>query len=329
MWSLIKTERKTTAIPAFKETQLEYHSPWARVKLVQSAICDLHKQLNITNIPAQSNFENTKSLFQKNIFNDEVLRELKKNYSEKNVGYEGISFTSIDTGRERIFVCTNQNFILACSKSLKTERFQRILINNSKFLFPSTMRLLNNEDFIAIGLSNGSVMILNCSRNTKDIQDTKVISSTRKKSSEHKRTNLTSNSKSCAIQNIILNERRLPESSIEYPRQFYNSDSNSTLKSSPENQFEMKIFDQEILLSGSVLQKGLIKSLEISCDSRKLFALSEGRVRTYDFSSQKEIGDMNIGDRVSGITVAKDDSDVEQFLVTIRNDDEVSLHFLK
>uniref|UniRef100_A0A1A9V149 Uncharacterized protein n=1 Tax=Glossina austeni TaxID=7395 RepID=A0A1A9V149_GLOAU len=51
----------------------------------------------------------------------------------------------------------NHNYILCCPKSLKPESFRRITLNEPDFLFPTALKVLTNEHFVAVGLSNGEV----------------------------------------------------------------------------------------------------------------------------------------------------------------------------
>ncbi|XP_073848978.1 uncharacterized protein [Musca autumnalis] len=280
-----------------------YSSPWARVKLLQSSIVYLKDYMETKTLQSLSRFDKTKALFQKNIYSDEALKELNDNNSGE-MGSQGLRFTCLECGTENIFICTNRNFILMCSKTLKPERFRRIILHESRLLFPTALRVLSNENFLAVGLSNGAVMILNCSSNKQH----------QKPSAEKKcKTpgtpfpgqpsggnnlpggdfdNITG--KSCAIQNIVLNAQK------SYDSMDFTSSSNDAefrpdtaafvaLIDSNRKPFELRIYDQQIILAGSVLRRNLIQTLELSSDGWRLFALSNGRIRIYDFYLEQEI----------------------------------------
>ncbi|KAI8039711.1 hypothetical protein M5D96_007132 [Drosophila gunungcola] len=71
MWTLVEG--------AVSSNSNEFSSPWARVKLLQSASCDLRSYLERRLLKShQSAYEKTKSLFQGNIYSDDLLRELNE-----------------------------------------------------------------------------------------------------------------------------------------------------------------------------------------------------------------------------------------------------------
>ncbi|KAH8319687.1 hypothetical protein KR074_003871, partial [Drosophila pseudoananassae] len=273
----------------------EFSSPWARVKLLQSGICDLRNYLQRRLLKSnQSAYEKTKSLFQGNIYSDDLLRELNETQTLSNAlqgqGLQGLRFTSIDTGSELIYVCTNRNFVLCCTRSLKTERFSRIAVNESRFLFPTSLCVLSNESFVAVGLSNGSVVILNCNQRQRPLQ----------KNHQRPMTGLPpptaepdpETGKSCAIQNIILNERRSFDqqmSPMDGSSFSLRPDTALELIERPRRSYERRVFDQQLLLSGSGLRQHLVQALVLSSDGWRLSALTNGTVRTYDFHRDREV----------------------------------------
>ncbi|EDW91964.1 uncharacterized protein LOC6531449 isoform X1 [Drosophila yakuba] len=285
MWTLVEG--------ASSSNSNEFSSPWARVKLLQSGSCDLRSYLERRLLKShQSAYEKTKSLFQGNIYSDDVLRELNETQTLTTAlqgqGLQGLRFTSIDTGSELIYVCTNRNFVLCCTRSLKTERFTRIAVNESRFLFPTSLCVLSNESYVAVGLSNGSVMILNCNQRQRQ----------RQRNQQRPKTGLPpptdepdpETGKSCAIQNIILNERRSFDQQMD-PNPTYDTRPNTALEliERPRRSYEMRVFDQQLLLSGSGLRQHLVQALILSSDGWQLSALTNGTVRHYDFYRDREL----------------------------------------
>lgn len=279
-------------------SSFEYSSPWAKVKLIQSAICNLRQYLERSIFKTQSAFDKTKSLFQNNIFSDELLREFSETTldSSYSAGMQGLRFTGLDVGTDKIYISLNRNFILACSKSLKMERFRKIKLNEGRFLFPTALKVLSNEDFLAVGLSNGSVMILNCNQQKSVAKISKSPENTADSvvQREHLANNAESQEldigKSCAIQNIILNERR---SLDNYQDANYDIRPDTaafiSLIGTQKRPFELRVYDQQLILSGNVLRKDLIKSLELSSNGWHLFALTDGEIRCYDFYLEQEV----------------------------------------
>ncbi|EDV35821.1 uncharacterized protein Dana_GF12274 [Drosophila ananassae] len=273
----------------------EFSSPWARVKLLQSGICDLRNYIQRRLLKSnQSAYEKTKSLFQGNIYSDDLLRELNETQTLSNAlqgqGLQGLRFTSIDTGSELIYVCTNRNFVLCCTRSLKTERFSRIAVNESRFLFPTSLCVLSNESFVAVGLSNGSVVILNCNQRQRPLQKNhqRPMAGLPPPTAEPD----PETGKSCAIQNIILNERRSFDQQMSpMDRCSYDvrPDTALELLERPRRSYERRVFDQQLLLSGNGLRQHLVQALILSSDGWQLSALTNGTLRSYDFHRDREV----------------------------------------
>ncbi|XP_017835515.2 WD repeat-containing protein 60, partial [Drosophila busckii] len=293
----------------------EHSSPWARVQLLQSASCDLRDYLERRLLKSkQSAYDKTRSLFQGNVYNDEILRELNETQTLatalQDQGLQGLRFSSIDTGSNVIYVCTNRNFVLCCTRSLKPERFTRIGLHESRFLFPTALCVLANDSYIAVGLSNGSVMILNCNqRQRQRLPPRPTTAMPLANIGPEPETG-----KSCAIQNIILNERR------SFEQQPLDSTTNS-YEQRPQTQarcaYELRLFDQQLLLSGSVLRQHLVQALVQSSDGAKLFALSNGTVRIYDFQLDRELLEtpLQLSSNVTDIATACGSRNEQQLLL--------------
>ncbi|XP_034104065.1 uncharacterized protein LOC117567901 [Drosophila albomicans] len=314
----------------------EYSSPWARVKLLQAAICDLRGYLERRLLKRnQSAYEKTKSLFQGNVYSDELLRELNETQtltaSLADQGLQGLRFSGIDAGSQLIYVCTNRNFVLCCTRSLKTERFTRIGLHESRFLFPTALCVLANENFVAVGLSNGSVMILNCNQRQRQRLQRPI---TAMPPAALAPSPDPETGKSCAIQNIILNERRsfeqqhLESSSSNFG---YDTRPNTALQllRQPLRAYEQRVFDQQLLLSGTALRQHLVQALVQSSDGWKLFALSNGSVRCYDFHLDRELTDLGleVQSPVTDIAAASS-STIAQHLLVLEAGGQVKMHTL-
>jgi len=305
----------------------EYCSPWARVKLLQAASCDLRDYLERRLLKrSQSGYEKTRSLFQGNVYSDELLRELDETQTLTTAladqGLQGLRFSGIDAGSDLVYVCTNRNFVLCCTRSLKTERFTRIGLHESRYLFPTALCVLANEHFVAVGLSNGSVMILNCNQRQRQHL---VRPTTAMPQQEPQIAPDSEIGKSCAIQNIILNERRFDQPNLESSN--YDARPNTALQliQQPRRSYELRPFDQQLLLSGSSMRQHLVQALVQSSDGWKLFALSNGSVRSYDFHLDREVPE--IGSNVTDIAAACNSTTAQQLLV-LEAGGKVQMHSL-
>ncbi|XP_055920327.1 uncharacterized protein LOC129951963 [Eupeodes corollae] len=333
IWTLVETSAQNFEVPSPTNSKFEYSSPWARVKLIQSAICDLREFIEIKKNHPKTTFEHRKSNFQKDIFNDDVLKELAESQIVGQLGIQGLRFMNLDCGKEIIFVGTNRNFIISCSKTLNKERFRRINIVGSGFLFPTAIKLLPNEDFLAVGLSNGSVMILNCNQDKsyKNHFGRTTENTFRAGASQTKLENFDEIGKSCAIQNIIRNERLSSVSRFD-EGEFRPSTTDfiSATLEEGKKPYELRIFDEHVLLSGSVLRKDLVQNLEISTDGWLLFALCDGNVRIYDFYMEKEVsfyGNEVVKRNFIALTVSRHEN--EKNIVLLDSSNNVEIHLLK
>ncbi|KAM7342345.1 uncharacterized protein ACRADG_009808 [Cochliomyia hominivorax] len=304
VWTLVETSEANLNLPQIKKIEktkystrlmpsVENTSPWARVKLMQSTTVNLKHYLEMKSQQLQTRFDKTKQFFQKDIYSDEALKELHEHRSE--MGQQGLRFTSVECGSENVFICTNRNYILMCSKSLKIDKLKRIMINESRFLFPTALKILSNEYFLAVGLSNGAVMILNCQPNkirpNMDVTNPSYITEDALPS-PNRDSFFDSNSiigKSCAIQNIVLNSQKSNENKSFEKEYRPNTAACIALIESRQKPFELRIFDQQIIMSGLSLRKNLIQTLELSSDGWQLFALANGHIRIYDFYLDQEI----------------------------------------
>lgn len=301
VWTLVPTSETTfNLVQAEHNDKVKYSakfeqvfdslSPWARVKLIQSSVANIKKFLETKSARSQSRFDKTKDFFQKNIYSDKSLRELTD--SPLEVGMQGIRFTSLECGSENVFICTNRNFVLMCSKTLKINKLKHIFIDEGHFLFATALKLLNNENFLAVGLCNGAVMILNCqSENVakcdKEVMEkSEILQSPVAQRDQILKNSLTS--KSCAIQNILLDVQKSCEQLTLNGDYRPSTAACMTLIGTESKPFELKRFDQQVIISGSALRKNLIQSLELSSDGWYLFALANGHLRMYDFYLEKE-----------------------------------------
>uniref|UniRef100_A0A1B0GBI9 WD repeat-containing protein 60 n=1 Tax=Glossina morsitans morsitans TaxID=37546 RepID=A0A1B0GBI9_GLOMM len=356
IWTLVETSSDLTYLSNRKLTgrsshvkkstdSHEYNSPWARVKLIQSAIIQLKDYLECKNarLPFNS-FKQTQNLFEQNIYSDKALREIGAQKGLKKL-LQNVTFQSLDVGSETIYICTNHNYILCCPKSLKPESFRRITLNESDALFLTALKVLTNEHFVAVGLSNGAVLILNCNHNKnpsickdKSSENEKFQEPTKKLLSEHSFDDASAISKSCAIQNIILNERRsidrdFCQNSEQHDTQRPSSAACVALINSKQKSYELIDQDQLTILTGSVLRKSLVKSLQLSFDGWRLFVLSDNNLRVYDFYSDQEVAvnennESLVTNQIKDITTTKSDSE-RQHLIILRKNGATEIHQLK
>uniref|UniRef100_A0A1A9W0T9 WD repeat-containing protein 60 n=1 Tax=Glossina brevipalpis TaxID=37001 RepID=A0A1A9W0T9_9MUSC len=355
MWTLVEISSNLECLNNLKSTKKfnhikksadtnEHTSPWARVKLIQSAIVQLKDYLECKKFSlAVSPFQQAQNLFQQNIYSDKTLREIGAQKGSRRI-LQNLIFQSLDVGAETIYICTNHNYILCSPKSLKTESFRCITLNETDFLFPTALKVLTNENFVAVGLSNGAVIILNCSHNKnllsyyndKRSETGKLGKPVKKLLSDDSFDDATATGKTCAIQNIILNERSALDRHFSHSSEVDDAQRPSTATCVPlmsTKPYELVVQDQLMISTGSVLRKSLVKSLELSFDGRHLFVLSDNNLRVYDFYLDQEIiVAENNGNtdtyQIKDITMTKPDSERQQ-LIVLKKNGTTEIHQLK
>ncbi|XP_055386804.1 probable serine/threonine-protein kinase DDB_G0282963 [Condylostylus longicornis] len=342
IWSLIEINQSNFAARSQSneynnlDIKHEFSSPWTRVKLVQSAICDLRSYLEIKILKKQTKFEQTLLYFENEIFDDQTLQELQKTSTEdqnKNKELQGLRFTTIDTSSNMIYVATNRNFILVCSKTLRPERFRKIYINESIFMFPTAIRLHPNDEFLIVGLSNGSVIAINCNQNKTNPIEQEFDNEDNGRKSNLDSIEMEKIQSSCAIQNMIRNERKMKFDELEQSNNYFIIDEEfrprtaipefEELFENPWKQYKM--FDQQILLNGTILRKNLIDCIEISIDGRKMYCLSDGNIKIYDFLDGNEIK-CSKDEEIKGIGLIKSGSGPEHSIVLLKSNNIVEIH---
>lgn len=330
IWTLVNLEdTKWTFLRPNKidNSKMEYNSPSARFKLTQSAVYNLRDYLSQKSSRPKSSFDKTRSYFENDLFSDNALKELQETNNKPSSDLSGLRFTGFDVGIERIYISTNRDFIISCTKTLKPEKFRKIVFENSKGLFATALKLLWSEEYLIVGFSNGSVVVYNCNQQKPQKYEndpSEDNSACPTPLGEPNKTYQADIGKSCAIQNIVRNERTpyedRPDSCMTNTRPTTALDGNSKTHAS-------KLFDKQVLLGGTVLRKDLVNTIEVTNDGNRLLALMDGNLRIYDFSTNLEVH-CNTSETIVEIGLTKE-TFCRQNLALLTKDEDVQVHIVK
>lgn len=166
LWTLI--EASTLPVDDIKTNRIDHQSSWSQIKLTQSRCIDLRMSIEtfvrkkIRKRPV-SGFKKTQSYFESDIFNDAVLKELQEaNSNGDNKILSRFTCVTMEVSMESIFIATNENFLLHARKSLRSNLFRKIQIDDDprNRRYATTLLTIPNGDgdeILLAGLSDGTV----------------------------------------------------------------------------------------------------------------------------------------------------------------------------
>lgn len=166
LWTLI--ESSTVLVDDIKSNRIDHQSAWSHVKLNQSRCIDLRESIDtfvrkkFRQRPV-SGFKKTQSYFENDLFNDAALKELKEtNGNDDNKLLTKFTCVAMDISLDSIFIATNENFLLHARKSLRSNSFRKIQIDDepSSRRYATTLLSMfsrDGDDILLAGLSDGAV----------------------------------------------------------------------------------------------------------------------------------------------------------------------------
>lgn len=178
------------------------------------------------------------------------------------------------------YVATNKTCILFGTKSFHKDTILKIVVDERHSA--TTFKIIDNMDTLLVGLSDGSVKVLGSRTDIPiDTLDTNLISP------ETERKNILS-AKSCAIQNLIKEERNEFEASAMATIDPHSSrQETKNYTHSPQ-----KYANEQLLLHGLSLHQHYVKWIEKSVIMNCLFVHCGMQLRLYDLDTMHEV-DMN------------------------------------
>lgn len=141
IWTIIQLQTIASGsnndIKQNQSYRIDHHSPWSKVKLIESVCIDLHDVLQMQRVRPKSGFERTRSYFESNLFSDTALRELQDNTNRTNSADDdekNVLYGDVEMIGDTFFVTTNRQFLLTGSKSLNRKSLRKLMLDDGKFL---------------------------------------------------------------------------------------------------------------------------------------------------------------------------------------------------
>uniref|UniRef100_A0A1B0CNK3 Uncharacterized protein n=1 Tax=Lutzomyia longipalpis TaxID=7200 RepID=A0A1B0CNK3_LUTLO len=287
IWLLIET---SSAEPTFSINASAHDHAFSKAKLVQSNLFDLRPFL-MEDRTTKSNFERRLSYFEGDLFSDTALKELQDKDGEKDSNSE-ILCTDFEALTEGYFVATNRPFLLYFNKSPKKDCIVKIPVEDGDCkLHPTVLQVCPLRENLLIGFSDGSVKL-------KPIvfESDGAWGGVEAKVAEEEVEESNLSAKSCAIQNIVKNERKLYQES----QALSNLDSTEMRKTFASH-VSLQRKDVRIggpILGGSYFRRGFVRKIQMT--RKHIFALCGNNLKGFNLSDyeevQMEMENMNIVD---------------------------------
>ncbi len=248
-------------------------------------------------IRPKSGFEKKKMYFESNLFNDAVLRELHDFDVQKDQSDQSESFRCVDMEyhEDGIVIATNKSFLIFVAGSLNKDSLRKIIIDDSNLLHATKLKSL--DDILLVGLTDGSVKVIRVKSSNLCRKFTDNESKPRP-GAHFVQDNF--NAKSCAIQNIIKEERKFladkDATKDSFKHQSENSIDNSTVTQG--NRF----INNQILLPAMSSNRDFVRWLDVSVNLNCLISLCGERLRIINFENSVE--DREAGESYSEIGFA-------------------------
>lgn len=274
---------------------IDHFSPWASVRLIQSHVIDLHNQSvkhAFSGRPVSA-FDRTRSYFESNIFSDSALQELHaidatpRPTSGRIVGENSNALKCFDLLilGNTYFVATNQGVLMTGTLSANCQYPARpIRVSAAPCVYPTCLqRASSDRNALLVGMSDGSVKLVWCPTYKSEIDSKRsdIPPSIRTEMDSGENVNISA--KSCAIQNIIRDERRDSQESYQTAVDVRAEKPDlGTLDS-------MHFWNQTILLSCQLSRKHHVKWMGIGESTKRLLTLSGNVLRQFDLEDMVEL----------------------------------------
>lgn len=284
IWTILKTNSSSTYSDTSAARKIDHRSPWSKIQLIQSNIIDLASMNLNKKIRPKSGFEKKKIYFENNLFSDAALRELHDFDAQKNFSNQSTSFRCVDLEyhEDGIVVATNKSFLIFLPTSLNKESLRKIFIDESNLLHAS--KLKSFDDVLLVGLTDGSVkaMRVNPSNECQKLRNSDTVANTT--TSDHfEQQNFSA--KSCAIQNIIKEERKNFGDSLAMNnfKQIENVIENTTMMRG------IKFINNQVKLPAMSSNRDFVRWMDVSINLDCLISLCGERLRIINFNKSVEV----------------------------------------
>lgn len=263
---------------------------------------------NISNsFRPRSGYEKTRSYFESNLFSDSALQQLHAiNGKHDDPLQSPILCLALEFTNDAFYVATNKKFILFGTKSFHKDAIRKIVVDQTNFFFATLLKSIDNMNSVIVGLCDGSVKVLwtkaDNPANTDDIHIKTTSNGTEPTNNI--------NAKSCAIQNLIKEERKIVEKSSTFTNDKDNLAGHSDIN------MEGQHLNEHLLLHGLSSNQHYVKWMDKSEKIQCLFVHCGGQLRLYNFDTMLEVDMDNSSDNYTDAILTKGNRN-EEFLVSL------------
>lgn len=248
----------------------------------------------------KTKFEKNVTYFESNIFSDAALKELQTIKSEVDQSHNLLFIDLIFDGEDLVSI-SNQSFITVTTVGLTNET-RKIHVTNSLegSAIKITAAALLSPKVILIGLSDGTLQI-KCI--TQRISSTGAESQDFESNDEEKKNHELVADKSCAIQNIVLNERKLYEA-LQTKINLDSIEAKDSIKEFLQVPDDRQEHTDRILVHGHYFKRSGVKDIQVVDNS--IYFLDKEELKVFDLiSNREEKVEMEVH-AARGVTVSKD-----------------------
>lgn len=282
IWTILKTNLHSTYSESCTERKIDHRSPWNKIQLIQSNIMDL-ASINLNKkVRPKSGFEKKKLYFESNLFSDAALRELhdfdaQKGFSDQSETFRCVDLEYHDDGA---VIATNKSFLFFVPISLNKDGLRKIFVDESNLLHASKLKSV--DDVLFVGLTDGSVKVIRVkpSNVSRKLSDKKTTTTT---GGAFEQNNFSA--KSCAIQNIIKDERKFFDDNVD-PDNFKQIDKvidDATMV------LGTRFINNQVILPALSSNRDFVRWLDVSVNLNCMMSLCGERLRVINFQNSVEV----------------------------------------
>lgn len=161
LWTMLDSVTSRAVEPHTR--LIDHQSSWSAVKLVQSKVVDLRPRIQSTfrqtaERITSAAFAKTRSYFENDLFTDTALQELQSINGAETRQLSDVRCVALEVNNGGVFVASSENFIVYGRRTLKPETFRKVQIDgrrhvNVQYFLPMSRKC----DEILVALSDGTV----------------------------------------------------------------------------------------------------------------------------------------------------------------------------
>lgn len=221
--------------------------------------------------------------FESNLFSDAALRELHdfdaQNYlSDQSQSSRCVDMEYHDDG---VVIATNKSFLIYVGTSLNKDSLRKILIDETNLLHATKLKSL--DEVLLVGLTDGSVKVIRVKSSPSNVSDSSDKDSNITPGVPSEQNNFSA--KSCAIQNIIKEERKCFDDGMAMNRfKQIEKEINDTTTVRGN-----RLINNQILLPAMSSNRDFVRWIDVSVNLNCMMSLCGERLRMINFQNIVEV----------------------------------------